>query len=81
MALGIKPMTKTEVVASLRAQGFHAFERDWALGETIGVASDPSVGSGGITVYRRIVYIVRQGHDWVIEEISRFLRRELLVSR
>lgn len=63
-------MTKDEAVAFLRARGFHAFEREWAMGETIGVASEPNGTAQGITVYARIVYIARQPNGWVVEELD-----------
>jgi hypothetical protein len=49
-------VTKAEAVAYLTSREFHAFERDWAMGETIGVAAGPTE-HGGITVYRYIVYL------------------------
>jgi hypothetical protein len=63
-------MTKAEAVAFLRARSFHAFEREWAMGETIGVASEPDETDQGITVYARIVYIARQANGWVVEELG-----------
>ena len=61
-------MTKTEAVASLRAHGFHAFEREWTLGETIGVASEPDAAHDGITVHGRVLYLVRRNDLWFVEE-------------
>ena len=63
-------MTKAEAVAFLNARGFHAFEREWVMGETIGVASEPSGTAQGITMYARIVYIARRPNGWVVEELD-----------
>ena len=62
-------MTKAEAVAYLIGRGFHAFERDWAMGETIGVAAGPAMG-GGITVYRYLVYLVRREEGWIVERLN-----------
>jgi hypothetical protein len=36
-----KASDESGAVAYLKSRGFHAFERDWAMGETIGVAAGP----------------------------------------
>jgi hypothetical protein len=63
-------MTCAEAVAYLRARGFHAVERDWTMGQTIGVVTGPINTDVGITVYRRAVYIAPRGDGWVVEEIT-----------
>ena len=62
-------MDKQEAIAFLSARGLHAFERDWAMGETIGVATEPMDFGGGITGYRRVVHIVRGDKGWTVVEI------------
>ena len=62
--------TRDDAVAFLRASGFHAFVRDWAMGETIGVASHP-VTSEGIEVWQRIVYIAAEPGGWVLHNARR----------
>jgi hypothetical protein len=62
-------VTKAEAVAYLTSRGFHVFERDWAMGETIGVAADPATG-GDITAYRYLVYLVRRGEGWIVEQLN-----------
>ena len=57
-------------MAFLRAAGFHAFVRDWAMGETIGVASHP-ITSEGIEVWQRIVYIAAEEGGWVLHNLDR----------
>jgi hypothetical protein len=57
-------------VAFLSARGFHAFERDWVMGETIGVASELSQTAHGITLHSRIVYIARQPNGWIVAELD-----------
>jgi hypothetical protein len=61
-------MNKKEAIESLRNQGYQAFERDWVLGETIEVASEPDSAEGEITVHRRIAWLVRHQDLWVVEE-------------
>jgi hypothetical protein len=67
---GERRVTKAEAVTYLTNRGFHAFERDWAMGETIGVAADRTVGGGGITVYRYMVYLARRGEGWIVEQLN-----------
>ena len=56
-------------MAYLQSRGLHAFERDWAMGETIGVVAGPMETDVGITVYRRAVYIAPHDEGWIVEEI------------
>jgi hypothetical protein len=63
-------MTRAEAVAYLQARGLHAIERDWAMGETIGVFTGPMETDVGITVYRRAVYIAPHAEGWIVEEIT-----------
>ena len=62
-------MTKAEAVAYLASRGFHAFERDWAMGETIGVCADAREAHG-IIVYRYAVYLVRRGEGWTVVPLA-----------
>jgi hypothetical protein len=61
---------RADAVAYLTAEGFHAFARDWVLGETIGVAAEP-FEAGGIQAWRRIVYIAPTGGGWEVHDLSR----------
>ena len=62
-------MTKAEAVAYLASRGFPAFERDWAMGKTIGVFADAREASG-ITVYRYAVYLVPRGEGWTVVPLA-----------
>jgi hypothetical protein len=62
--------TRSEAVQYLSARGFHAEERDWAAGQTVLAASEPSKHQG-VTVYRRAVYIVPKGNNWTCMELGR----------
>lgn len=62
--------TRAEAVEYLRSQGLHAEERDWALGETVAVATG-ATEAAGITVFARAMYIVPKGHDWSCFELDR----------
>lgn len=56
-------MTRDALVVLLRARGFVAMSRDWAMGETVLVSHDRlSAVNGGITSYSDAPY-VRQDHD------------------
>lgn len=57
--------SRTEAVSFLRKRGYHAFERDWSLGETIGVAAEPSM-AGTIEVWKRVVYLAPSPKGWVL---------------
>lgn len=63
-------MTRTEAVAYLQARGFHAVERDWTMGKTIGVFTGPTETDVGITVYKRALYIAPHAEGWIVEEIT-----------
>jgi hypothetical protein len=61
--------TRAEAVAFLKASGFDASERDWALGRTIVVPADPHPPDGtGIVVYERVAYLVPNENDWEVHE-------------
>ena len=62
-------VTKAEAVAYLTSRGLHAFERDWAMGETIGVAAGRTE-HGALIVYRHMVYLVRRGEGWVVTQLD-----------
>jgi hypothetical protein len=60
--------TPSEAIDFLRASGFHAFEREWVIGKSIGIAADPSE-HGGIQGWRRLVYIARTEQGWVLHNL------------
>jgi hypothetical protein len=62
--------TREEAVEYLRARGLHAEKRDWALGETIAVATGKSEAAG-IAVYARAMYIVPKENGWTSFELDR----------
>ena len=62
--------TRDEAVEYFRSRGLHAAERDWALGETVFVATG-RVKSGDIVGYKRAMYIVRKGGAWTSFELDR----------
>ena len=55
-------MDRNAAMEALRFEGFHAFERDWSLGESIGVAALP-IPAGDITLYRVILYLYPFAND------------------
>lgn len=61
--------TRPEAIDFLSAQGFHAFERDWVMGQTIGVAAE-SFEHNGITMWRRMIYIAPTDTGWKLEFLS-----------
>jgi hypothetical protein len=65
---GFELHTTSEAIDFFRASGFHAFEREWAIGKSIGIAADPSE-QGGIQVWRRMVYIAPTDHGWVLHNL------------
>ena len=71
--------TASEAIEFLRAAGFHAFERDWVIGKSIGVAADPSE-DGGIQGWRRMVYIARTDAGWVLHNLRTTGDRPTLVG-
>jgi hypothetical protein len=61
--------TREEAVRWLVARGYHAFLRDWSLGQTVGVATEASEGPQGITVYGRMVYLYPvEGGRWAVAD-------------
>ena len=58
--------TRAEAVAYLNSLGFHAKERDWSLGETIQVLSEPEQVSPELRIFRRGVYIYACDGLWSI---------------
>jgi hypothetical protein len=62
--------TRREAVEYLQKRGFYAAERDWALGETIVVATSPKE-DGGITSYEKAIYLVPKAAGWTILELDR----------
>lgn len=65
---GSEFQTPSEAIDFLRASGFHAFEREWAIGKSIGVAADSSE-HGGIQGWRRMVYIAPTEQGWVLHTL------------
>ncbi|GMV32119.1 MAG: hypothetical protein AMXMBFR59_42440 [Rhodanobacteraceae bacterium] len=70
---------RADAIAFLMAQGFHAFARDWALGESIGVAAEP-FEAAGIRGWRRIVYIAPAGETWEVHDLSGQADRRILAA-
>lgn len=62
--------TRSEAVEYLKQRGLHAAERDWALGETVVVATGGSVHDD-ITVYERAIYIVPKDGGWTTFDLDR----------
>ena len=60
--------TASEAIRFLQAAGFHVFEREWAIGKSIGIAADPSEDRG-IQAWRRMVYIVPTEAGWVLHNL------------
>jgi hypothetical protein len=60
--------TPSEAIEFLKAAGFHAFEREWSIGKSIGVAADPSE-HGGIQMWGRMVYIAPTDVGWVLHNL------------
>lgn len=49
-------MDRSAAIEALRNEGFHAFERTWSLGDSIGVGSLPT-SDGKVTGYRLMMYL------------------------
>jgi hypothetical protein len=64
-------LEKAKAVAFLISRGFHAFERKWAMGETIGVAAHPMDSGLGSPAWRRMVYIARRSAGWIVVDLDR----------
>lgn len=62
--------TREDAIRFLRAAGFHAFARDWSLGESIGVASHPS-DSEELVVWERMLYIAPEPGGWALYDLRR----------
>lgn len=62
--------TRSDAIEFLLAEGFHAFARDWSLGESIGVAAEPFEHQG-ITAWRRMVYIAPRNDGWEVYDLSK----------
>lgn len=58
--------TRAEAVAYLNHMGFHAKERDWSLGTTIGIFSGSGQLSPTLKIYRKMVYIYARDELWSI---------------
>lgn len=58
--------SRAEAVAYLKSLGFHAKERDWSLGETIRLLSEPEQHSPEFRTFRRGVYIYSRDGLWSI---------------
>ncbi len=56
-----EPRNLDEAAALLRARGFDARRRDWAMGRTIAVPWGASDGGMGIVLWERVVWIVEEG--------------------
>jgi len=49
-------MDRSAAIEALRSEGFHAFERTWSLGDSIGVGSLPT-SDGKVIGYRLMMYL------------------------
>jgi hypothetical protein len=73
--------TRAEAVDFLRAAGFQAAERDWALGRTVVVPADPKPSPpDGITAYGRMLCLIPNGQKWIVKELHRTPSRETEVD-
>jgi hypothetical protein len=62
-------MTRDETIQFLKGRGFIALPRDWALGETIFVSHESlQGGSGQITTYEDMAYVLQTGSTWVVTD-------------
>jgi GTP diphosphokinase / guanosine-3',5'-bis(diphosphate) 3'-diphosphatase len=67
----LDPMrTRADAVSYLKKRGLHAAERDWALGKTVFVGAGHREYEGGVTGYRRAMYIVPKGNLWSSFELD-----------
>ena len=63
--------SREDAVMWLRARGLHAFVRDWAPGQTVGVAARAMESSPGITELDRLMYLIPgPGGAWIVEDLS-----------
>lgn len=62
--------TRTDAIAFLRNSGVAAWARDWSMGQTIVAGAEPSTGSDGITVWRRMVCIAPQDGLWALYDLA-----------
>lgn len=69
----------SEAIRFLKAAGFHAFEREWAIGKSIGVTADP-LDHGAIQGWRRMVYIAPTDSGWVLQNLRTTGDRPSLVG-
>ncbi len=67
---GTRMTTRTEAIEHLRGRGFYAAEHDWVMGKTIFVATGGE-DVGGVTAFKRAMYIIPQGTLWTSIEYGR----------
>ncbi|MCK6507951.1 hypothetical protein L6R53_32055 [Myxococcota bacterium] len=56
----VEPRNLDEAAALLRARGFDARRRDWAMGRTVAVPWGASDGGTGIVVWERVVWLAEE---------------------
>lgn len=66
--------TRAEAIKYLQAHGYEAFERDWALGQSIGIPvgrkREEKVGDQTIRIWDGVVYIFPVDEQWAINDLS-----------
>lgn len=65
-------MTREEAIELIRKNGFHAFERDWSLGASIGLAWGPQ-NHAAIRSWTNMLYIYGSDATWRVFDCSRHL--------
>jgi hypothetical protein len=58
--------TRVEAIEYLKAAGFYAGERNWSMGETIWIATEPFEGPAGLRLFRRSVCLYPRDGLWSI---------------
>ena len=59
-------MTREEAVEKIQLAGFHAFKRDWRLGETVGCGK-PTADNGELPRYDALVYLFPTSNGWGVQ--------------
>jgi len=63
--------SRAEAVAWLKKEGLDAFERDWVMGETIGVAAGKlPENENGIEGWKHMVYIHIESGEWAVSDLK-----------
>tara|TARA_B100000614_G_C14160895_1_gene332645 strand:- start:3 stop:308 length:306 start_codon:yes stop_codon:yes gene_type:complete len=62
---------RDDAVEYLQRKGFHAFKRDWIMGETVGVAAGlQPENNSGIKCWDHCIYIYKCGDQWAISDCA-----------